>query len=200
MLIDASFRAKISDFGLSGKVRKLGRVAVLGTPFYMAPELLRRETHNNARTDVYAFGVLMNEAAGRVDPYDGEEQSRVLSAVAALPLPDTPLTRPVVSADVPDAVRELIEGCWAEVPESRPTIGEVAQNLASIASALLLQPNEARPRSFFASAVEVFALRRAGAASEGAHALLERVFPPVVAAALAAGRKVEPQVSLQLEP
>ena len=53
VLLDTRFRAKVADFGLSHNKRHLG---VTGTPFWMAPELLRGDAENNPTTDVYSFG------------------------------------------------------------------------------------------------------------------------------------------------
>jgi serine/threonine protein kinase len=52
ILVDNRFRAKVADFGLSQKKHMGGT----GTPFWMAPELLREESPNTAATDVYSFG------------------------------------------------------------------------------------------------------------------------------------------------
>ena len=55
VLVDANFRAKIADFGLSASGR--ARLMV-GTPFWMAPELLQGGCIST-QSDVYAFGVLL---------------------------------------------------------------------------------------------------------------------------------------------
>lgn len=52
ILVDSRFRAKVADFGLSQK-KSLGGT---GTPYWMAPELLRQESTNTAATDVFSFG------------------------------------------------------------------------------------------------------------------------------------------------
>jgi serine/threonine protein kinase len=52
ILVDSRFRAKVADFGLSQK-KHLGGT---GTPYWMAPELLRRESSNTSMSDVYSFG------------------------------------------------------------------------------------------------------------------------------------------------
>ena len=51
ILIDTTFRAKLADFGLSQKTKLHGYV---GTPYYMAPELLNLKG-NTAASDVYAM-------------------------------------------------------------------------------------------------------------------------------------------------
>lgn len=52
ILVDSRFRAKVADFGLSQK-KKIGGT---GTPFWMAPELLQRESANTSALDVFSFG------------------------------------------------------------------------------------------------------------------------------------------------
>jgi serine/threonine protein kinase len=57
ILVDSRFRAKVADFGLSQK-KNLGGS---GTPFWMAPELLRGESFNTTASDVYSFGIILYE-------------------------------------------------------------------------------------------------------------------------------------------
>lgn len=52
ILVDGRFRAKVADFGLSQK-QKIGGT---GTPYWMAPELLRKESANTSASDVFSFG------------------------------------------------------------------------------------------------------------------------------------------------
>ncbi|XP_078431925.1 protein kinase family protein / peptidoglycan-binding LysM domain-containing protein [Wolffia australiana] len=65
ILLDASFRAKISDFGLSKLIGKAGEVEasatrVVGTFGYLAPEYWR-DGRATTKSDVYAFGVVLFE-------------------------------------------------------------------------------------------------------------------------------------------
>ncbi len=81
---------KISDFGLAhtigapGDARLTLRGAVLGTPTYMAPEQaagLPEEV--DARSDVYALGSVLYEAAGGRPAYPGTDPMAVLLAKLA---------------------------------------------------------------------------------------------------------------------
>jgi serine/threonine-protein kinase len=72
-------RVKVLDFGISKIRRDAMRLdknltvsgTVVGTPRYMAPEQLTGSPVD-ARTDVYAFGVLLYEALAGKTPFDGD--------------------------------------------------------------------------------------------------------------------------------
>ena len=57
ILVDARFRAKVADFGLSTVASDKGGAA--GTPYFLAPEILRGETGNTVESDAYAFGMVL---------------------------------------------------------------------------------------------------------------------------------------------
>ena len=78
ILVDRKFRAKVADFGLSQK-KQLGGT---GTPFWMAPELLRKEAANSSASDVFSFGVILVEVYSRKDPYEGESTKDILKEIA----------------------------------------------------------------------------------------------------------------------
>jgi len=60
ILVDSKFRAKVADFGLSQK----SDIGGTGTPFWMAPELLRMESANSPASDVFSFGIILYEVRG----------------------------------------------------------------------------------------------------------------------------------------
>lgn len=64
LLIDDNFRAKVADFGLSNSKDRVG------SPFWMAPEVVRGETPT-AAADVYGFAVVMYEIFAGKQPYEG---------------------------------------------------------------------------------------------------------------------------------
>ena len=87
----------------------------------MAPELLRGEAKNNAKSDVFAFGILMFEIYSRKDPYEGEHHADVLRQVC-----DPAVNkRPPIPDRCPFNVAELMTDCLAANPSARPTAEQV---------------------------------------------------------------------------
>ena len=63
ILLDASGKAYLADFGLALKEEDFGRGAgLLGTPAYMSPEQARGEGHQvDGRSDIFSIGVVFYE-------------------------------------------------------------------------------------------------------------------------------------------
>ena len=117
VLIDANFRAKVTDFGLSAKKQD----SASGTPYWMAPELLRGECTNNAKSDIYAFGIMIYEVFSRENPYHGESHMEVLRAICDRKINKRPPVPPGCSFKV----AELMKECTHANPSKRPTAEQV---------------------------------------------------------------------------
>ena len=119
ILVDSSFRSKVADFGLVQK-RKLGVVggsmamSGAGTPYWLAPEVLRGETSKTPESDAYAFGVILFEMYSRKEPYEGEDPSEVLRLVADLLVNK----RPGVSRTCPPKAESMLLECLSSMPTS----------------------------------------------------------------------------------
>lgn len=127
---------KILDFGiaklsLSAAEQELTQTgAIFGTAKYMSPEQARGLTVD-ARTDIYAFGVILYELlAGRV-PFDGDN----FPQVATQHVKDAPPSLEYL--ELPEGAQALIERCLAKSPEDRfSSMGELEQSLEAIPEAL----------------------------------------------------------------
>ena len=174
VLVDGRFRAKIADFGLSGKKKCLG---ASGTPYWMAPELLRRESGNSAESDVYSFGIILYELYSRQDPYEGENPTRVLNEIVDKKINK----RPPVPEVCPTRIAEIMKECVDANPEKRPTFEEIDLRIMRLDS-VNVEPvrigsgQHHIPKKKYTSEQD----------------LIHQVFPKHVAKALLEGRKAEP--------
>jgi TolB-like protein/Tfp pilus assembly protein PilF/predicted Ser/Thr protein kinase len=121
-IVTATGRLKLVDFGLARRedaspadattVATLAPAGViLGTPYAMAPEQVRGGA-TDARTDIWALGVLLYEMATGTVPFAGRtipERFAAILSMAPVPLPTS----------LPAALRALIERCLEKDPAKR---------------------------------------------------------------------------------
>jgi TolB-like protein/tRNA A-37 threonylcarbamoyl transferase component Bud32 len=127
--------ALVTDFGVAKAVsdaggEKLTTVGVaVGTPTYMSPEQATGESRIDARSDIYALGVLGYELLTGNPPFVGPNAQAVLSAQV--------LERPVPVVErrptVPPALSDLLMRCLEKDPADRwQSAEEVLQALEAM--------------------------------------------------------------------
>jgi eukaryotic-like serine/threonine-protein kinase len=137
-------RLAITDFGIArsvddASVTNVG--SVIGTPRYMAPEQLAGSAVD-ARTDLFALGVMLFELATGTRPWDGDNAITVAVAQATKP------ARKLDASRVPAWFAELIQRCIEIDPWKRPASAEeVGEALAAGAIGAALA-RETPTRSF----------------------------------------------------
>jgi serine/threonine protein kinase len=113
ILVDASLRPRILDFGLSSGAADRGHG--LGTLAYMAPEQLDPARPIDARSDVYALGVVLFELLCGERPFTGERDDRVREAI----LHGEPRLPREVDPSVPEALQAIALTAMAADPSER---------------------------------------------------------------------------------
>ncbi len=115
---------KVLDFGLvknidEGKGEDLTQTGLfMGSPKYMAPEQIRGE-HVDARTDIYALGIMMYEMVCGKVPFDRPNSVNILMAHVNEPVP--PLRDMNPSIQVSEAFEATILKCVEKRQEDRFT-------------------------------------------------------------------------------
>jgi eukaryotic-like serine/threonine-protein kinase len=114
--------AKVLDFGLAkldqraAPKRETERQAIVGTPYFMAPEQIRGDAVD-ARTDLYSFGALMFELLTGQHLYSGSTAVGVLTKHLTAE-PDAPSTR-APRLGIPPAVDGLCRKALQRDPDRR---------------------------------------------------------------------------------
>ena len=97
ILVDLDGRVKLADFGfavgLTAEEDK--RKSVVGTPYWMAPELIRGLDYDS-KVDVWSLGITAIEMAEGEPPLIDEQPLRALLLEYNQPFADAPKARPVV--------------------------------------------------------------------------------------------------------
>jgi tRNA A-37 threonylcarbamoyl transferase component Bud32 len=133
---------KLMDFGVA-QVVDLERMTVtgqiLGSPAYMAPEVLDGRTLD-FRSDVFSVGVMLYQMATGVLPFTGKNPHEVLRRVSEGRFADPRTVNRLVS----DPLARVIARALARRPEDRyPTLAEMLAELrAYTTDAGLMQPRE----------------------------------------------------------
>ncbi|QGQ19132.1 Stk1 family PASTA domain-containing Ser/Thr kinase [Cellulomonas sp. JZ18] len=127
LLMSEDDRVRLGDFGLARAVSEVTSTTtgtVLGTVAYLAPELV---THgaSDARTDVYACGVLLFEMLTGQQPFTGETPIQVAfqHVNADVPAPSSRVDW------LPSEVDELVAALAARDPDDRPVDATAACQL-----------------------------------------------------------------------
>ncbi|MCA9706726.1 MAG: protein kinase [Myxococcales bacterium] len=120
ILEDDQLVAKVVDFGIAKSDesdQQLTRTReVLGTPAYIAPELVRTKIEASPRTDTYSLGVLAYRMLTGQVPFIGETTFEVLHRSCFEPVP--PLRGWV--PDLPAEVEAFVLSLLAKDPNDRP--------------------------------------------------------------------------------
>lgn len=120
ILFDTDKNAKLVDFGLSAMQSGPGN-EVWGTPYYIAPEKVRRQK-SDYRSDIYSLGGTLYHAITGVPPFEGVDATAVVKA--RFEGPPKPMSE--IRDDIPKEVEAIIARMLEVEPQTRfPTYGSL---------------------------------------------------------------------------
>lgn len=119
ILLDLEDRPYITDFGLA-RIAQTGASTMsadmmLGTPFYISPEQAQGSKDLDARTDIYAFGVILYELVTGTVPFNADAAYAIVYSHIHQK-PDLPSTR---NTQIPKELDPIILKALAKNPQER---------------------------------------------------------------------------------
>lgn len=130
---------KVSDFGFARmRDEEAGWVQMTpgaGTFHWMAPEVYTGRY--NEKADVYSFAMVLFEIVSQEVPFEDLEGKQVQVAVMKGERPD----RDALPPECPEELERLMQQCWAQSPDYRPSFPIISKALEVIPT-----PKECRAR------------------------------------------------------
>jgi len=133
---DGSPTIKVLDFGISkspiGPEGDLTRTqGVMGSPYYMSPEQMTSSRDVDARTDIWALGVILYELLTGRCPFQAETMPQLVAAI--LGSPPAPLA--VLRHDLPVGLSPVVLRCLEKARDARATnVAELCAELEPFAA------------------------------------------------------------------
>ncbi|ODV92446.1 hypothetical protein CANCADRAFT_20474, partial [Tortispora caseinolytica NRRL Y-17796] len=117
ILISNEGQVQLCDFGVAAQLAssKFKRSTFVGTPYWMAPEVITEGASYNSKADIWSLGITVYEIATGNPPFAEVEAMRAIFLI-----PRSPPARLEGSKYSPE-VKEFIALCLDEEPDSRPS-------------------------------------------------------------------------------
>jgi serine/threonine protein kinase/beta-lactam-binding protein with PASTA domain len=124
ILIAKDGRVKVADFGLAagsiiGQTMTAESSVVLGSVSYLSPEQVQRGIAD-ARSDIYALGIVMFEMLAGKKPYDGETPIQIAYKHVNERIPNLR----TINEDIPEEITDIVFAATSPNPDQRPKDAE----------------------------------------------------------------------------
>jgi serine/threonine-protein kinase OSR1/STK39 len=128
ILLNSKGEVKIGDFGIAASLlekgqRKRARYTTVGTPCYMAPEVLTPSAGYAEKADIWSLGITAIELATGSSPYSNLRALEVVVRIANSPPPSLP-----EDGRHSAAFRDFVRSCLQVQPAKRPSAAELLES------------------------------------------------------------------------
>jgi len=125
LLVNLDGTVKLSDFGVSARLmdKKSKRKSYVGTPYWMAPEVIKGEEIGgyNEKVDIWSLGITCIEMATGKPPNHRLGPGEVVIAIVEK-------APPTVHGDFSKTMKNFIAQCLIKDPNNRPSVKELMKH------------------------------------------------------------------------
>ncbi|KAE8729948.1 Mitogen-activated protein kinase kinase kinase YODA [Hibiscus syriacus] len=114
ILVDPNGRVKLADFGMAKHARKSCPLSFKGSPYWLAPEIIRNPSGCNLAVDIWSLGCTVLEMATTKPPWSQYE------GVAAMFKIGNSKELPPIPDYLSDEGKDFVRQCLQRNPQNRP--------------------------------------------------------------------------------
>lgn len=130
LFLSKAGRLKIGDLGVAKEVKETHTETIVGTPYYLSPELCEEKPYNN-KSDIWSLGCILYELCTLKHPFDAKTQGGLfLKIIKGSYQP--------ISSIYSKSLSDIIHKCLQKNCKDRPSIQQILENDELIEQAIQL--------------------------------------------------------------